>query len=261
MRNKAVQHQPGKERTQNAFHPHQLHQASAQEHHSQHKDKLHHRILIRTEKPPADTRHQKYNQSEQQDHLGNQQRPKQPAYLLTFIHTANNSQHHQGQHHSHRRPPNSDTDRPLPGQPITADNGISYQSVAGIHTGQQHRGKKPITQHPHTAPYTQPHRNKESEHTKNQPLCPVLLEIIHIHLKACQKHDVIESHFSEQLKTTVAFQNIEAILSHYNPGKYHTNDVRDTQTPQNHGSEQDDDKYQEEYPSRIGDWKMYVKVE
>ena len=75
---------------------------------------------------------------------------------------------------------------------------LLYTSGMGsIHTCQQHRREKTISQHTHTTPYSQRHRNQKGEPAEHETFRPVLLKVLHIHLKTGKEHDVCLLYTSE----------------------------------------------------------------
>ena len=123
--------------------------------------------------------------------------------------------------------------------------------MAGVHTGQQNRSQQSVPQQMKVGPDTDSQRKDESKQSQHRRLDPDALEVFHIHLQTGQKHDIIESYFSEKLKAAVAHQNIETMLSDCHSGQNHSDDMRNTQTFQNDGGKQNDNQYQEENPRRI----------
>ena len=105
MRNETIQYQPCKESPQNALHANKLHQAATQKHHCKYKNKLHHAIIVLTEKPTADTRKKEYDQKTQECNLCHQQNPEH-AVDSPFIHTSNDSQNNQSQCNGYGCPSN-----------------------------------------------------------------------------------------------------------------------------------------------------------
>ena len=112
--------------------------------------------------------------------------------------------------------------------------------MGSIHTCQQHRREKTISQHTHTTPYSQRHRNQKGEPAEHETFRPVLLKVLHIHLKTGKEHDVIESYFAEQFKTTVAVEHMKAVFANQHTRQNHAYNMRYMETPQNHRSKKND---------------------
>ena len=112
----------------------------------------------------------------------------------------------------------------------------------------------------HPYPHPDRKRNAERKHPEHQRLRDVLLQVLQVHFKTCQKHDIIDTHLAEELETAVALQNIETILANHHTGQNHADDVRDAQSAQDNGSKQDDHQHQEENPSGVRNRKMYANI-
>ena len=112
--------------------------------------------------------------------------------------------------------------------------------MGSIHTCQQHRREKTISQHTHTTPYSQRYRNQKSEPAEHETFRPVLLKVLHIHLKTGKEHDVIESYFTKQFKTTVAVEHMKAVFANQHTRQNHAYNMRYMETPQNHRSKKND---------------------
>ncbi len=250
VRHEAVQHQSGEECAEDTFHPHKLHQSAAEKHHREHEDKLHHAVFVFPEEPATDAGEEENDEESQKDYFQQQEHPVQ-AVDVSFVHASDDGEYQKRQGYRDGGSADGDAHTPQARQAVAAYDGVGDQRVRGIHTGEEHGGGQPVVQQAHAAPYAENHRDEEGEETENERFDPVLLEVFHIHLQAGKEHDVVEPHFSEQLETAVALQDIKSVLPYDNSGKNHTDDMRDVQTPQHHRGKQDDGEHQEEHPCGV----------
>ena len=80
--------------------------------------------------------------------------------------------------------------------------------------------------HPYCHTYRK--RNNKSQCPEDKRPTDVLLQVIQIHFQTCQEHYIIDTDFTEEFKTTVAFQYIKPIFAYCNPCQNHTDDMRNT---------------------------------
>ena len=259
MRNQAVQHQPGQEGSQDSLHTNQLHQSGSQEDHGHHKDILHHLVTVTTEEPASDAREGQHNHHAQYHDFQHQPHPEH-IRSITLVHTRNNGQNQQGQRIRHRRTSYRNADSPLPVDTVTNHNRIGYQSVRGIHTGQQHRSNQSVPQQVQVGPHTNTQREDKGQQAQYRSFHTDTLEIFHVHFQSGQEHDIIQPHLTEKLKAAVARQNIESMFPDNDTGQNHSDDVRNTQTFQDNRSKQDNYQHQKKDPRRISDGKIYIEM-
>ena len=162
MGNKPVEQQSHKECTQDTLHADQFHQSGTQEHHGQHKDELHHPIIITTEKPTTDTRKHPGHEQPQHHKLDNEPQPEQ-ATRLALEQTTDNSQHQQRKRIGNCRTAHRNAHASLARHAVTYHNGISNQRMRSIHTGKQYRSKKTVFQQHHIGHHTDTYRNDECQ--------------------------------------------------------------------------------------------------
>ena len=112
--------------------------------------------------------------------------------------------------------------------------------MRSIHTCQQYRREKTISQHTHTTPYSQHHRNQKGKPAEHETFRPVLLKVLHIHLKTGKEHDIIEPYFAEQFETTVSVEYMKAVFANQDTRQNHAYNMRYMETPQNHRSKKND---------------------
>jgi len=250
MRYETVQHQSCQERSQDAFHTHELHQARSQKDHGKHENKLHHIIVVAAEKPTSDTRERIHNQSSKKDNLNHQPQPEQTAGL-PLEQTAHHSQYQQCKRIRHRRTSHSNAYTAMAGHAVTNHNRVRHQRVRSIHTCQQYGRHEAVLQQHHIGDQADAYRNDKSQQSQHYSLSAVLLEVAHIHFQTCQKHDIIKPDLAEQLKTAVAHQDIKTMFSNHQTGQNHADNVRYTQFIQQYGRKQYNKEYKEEYPCRV----------
>ena len=127
--------------------------------------------------------------------------------------------------------------------------------MGSVHTCQQYGSEKTIAQQTHTAPYTQPHRNQKGEPAEHKAFRPVLLKILHIHLKTGEKHDIIKPDFTEQFETAITVEHMKAMLSNQYPRQNHAYNMRYMKPSENHRSKKNNNQHQKKHPSRIRNWQ------
>ena len=239
MRNQAVQDQSGKESSQNSFHSYKLHQSASEENHRQHEHELHHAVVILPEKPATDAGEKEDDKETKEGYFRNEEHPEQ-TIDGAFKHSTNNGKDDKGKSDRNGRTTDSNIDTTQTGQSVTADNRISNQSVRSIHTGEQHCGKETVSQHAHTAPYTQRHRNQESKQAEDNALHPVFLEVLHVHFESGKEHDIVKPHFTKQFEAAVTVEHMESVFADQHTGQNHTDNMRYMKAPQNHRSKEND---------------------
>ena len=106
---------------------------------------------------------------------------------------------------------------------------IGYQRIGSHDTAEQHRGKGRIAQ---KAAPGNIHKSKgqgKGKESEQRDRDEILLQSLKVHLYACEKHDIQQSHPAEELKTGIALKNVEAILTQRHTSQHHAYDMGDTQ--------------------------------
>ena len=82
------------------------------------------------------------------------------------------------------------------------------------------------------------------------------LHALQVHLQCGEKHDVIETHASEQFKTVVTHEYVEPVFAHEHAGKHHSDDVGNAQLAHDDGGQKDNQQHHEENQCGVGDGKI-----
>ena len=61
--------------------------------------------------------------------------------------------------------------------------------------------------------------DKKGEQAQLKPSFPIMLDTAYVQFQSRQEHDVVDAYLTEQLKGTVAFQNVKAVFPHQHTGK------------------------------------------
>ena len=254
--NESVEHQPGEEGAEDAFHPYYLHQSGTQKHHCQHKDELQHSIAILTEKPPPNPREKEHHAAGEHSHLHHQkQNVESAAGGFALIQTAEDGEQKQRQAVGNCRGTHTHTHTALARHSVAAHYRIAHQRVGGIHARYQQCRHRSVVQEPRIDGIACHHRHQEAEHAKHHRLVANVLEVAHIHLQAGKKHDVKETYIAKQPKAVVASNHIHPILADNHPGEYHSNNMRDAKFAENYWCKKNDTEHEKENPRRVGDGK------
>lgn len=96
-------------------------------------------------------------------------------------------------------------------------------------------------------------RHKECEQSELQTLGRIPGYTTHVQFQSGQEHDVVDTNLSEQLKRTVAFEQVQSILSYQHTSQNEAYDVWNMQLAEQKRGTEDDDQNEEEYPGRVGD--------
>ena len=148
----------------------------------------------------------------------------------------------------------------MPRHAIAPHNGVCHEGVRGEDTGQEHRRAYPEAQQRHAYPHPQGERYAERQHPEHQGPRDVLLQVLQVHFKTGQEHDVIDAHLAEKLETAVPLEDVEPVLADDDTGQNHADDVRNAQAPQDDGSKENDHQHQEEYPGGVGNGQMDADI-
>ena len=85
-----------------------------------------------------------------------------------------------------------------------------------------------------------------------------MLQVGKIHLKPCQKHDVINTDLTEEVAALVSLNNIESVFTDKHSCHNHTNKMRNAELRENQRRQQYDSQHDGKHGCGIGDWKLYV---
>ena len=88
----------------------------------------------------------------------------------------------------------------------------------------------------------------------------VFLHALHVHLQGGEKHDVVESHLTKELKGRVTFQDIESILAHQDTCQHHSDDVRNAQLAHDDRGKEDNEHHHEEDQRRVGNREVLDNI-
>ncbi len=133
-----------------------------------------------------------------------------------------------------------------------AHNGIGYQGVRTEDTGQEHRGGRGVAEHRRSHEIGCGKRHDEREKSEEQKLAPALLYVLNVHLQSGEKHDVEQTHASEQFKGAVALKDIQSVLAHNYACEHHSDDVGYAQARHDDRCKQYDAQHHKEYQCRVG---------
>ena len=258
-RNEAVEHDAHQEGPENALDTHKLHEARTQKDEGQHENKLGHGVVVAAEKPAAQARKRIDDDQAQGHHLEQEPEPVEPRDVL-LEHAAHHGQHEQHERVGHDGAAHGDAHAAPPRQAVAQHDGIGHERVRGVHGCHQHRGRHAATQHPIVGSKAQKHRQSERQQAHREGPAAYLLDVLHVHLKAGQKHDVVEPHLAEELKTGVAREQVRGVGPYQHAGPDHAHHRRYAQALQEHRSEQDDAEHDEENPRGIRDGKILRKL-
>ena len=89
---------------------------------------------------------------------------------------------------------------------IPPHNRICHQGMRSQDTGEQQRSAQAEVQKGHPYPHTSGKRNTERQYPEHECLGKILLQILQVHFKTGQEHDVINTHLPEELETAVTLQ-------------------------------------------------------
>ena len=87
------------------------------------------------------------------------------------------------------------------------------------------------------------------------------LHALHVHFQRGKKHDIVESHASEEFKTVVTHKDVESVLSHNHAGKHHPDDVRNAELAHDDGGKKNDQQHHEKNQGGVGDGKIGAQVQ
>ena len=138
--------------------------------------------------------------------------------------------------------------------------------MGGVHAGDQHgshdqiasegevpyrleircRMGKKILQEEETADRTENHRHIEGGQSEKDILLGIFLKIGEVHLQARQKHDIEQTHRTEQIKADVSLQDSRTILAQNHTRKNQAYDMRNLQSIQRQRSNKNDEQHQRE---------------
>ena len=93
----------------------------------------------------------------------------------------------------------------------------------------------------------------EGEQAEYKPFRQIFLQVIHVYLDACEKHQIEQSDLSEHLETHILVEQSESVRTHSHAGKYQTDDVGYLQPVEQKRSHKYDGHYRQKYRHRVGD--------
>ena len=134
---------------------------------------------------------------------------------------------------------------------VSADDRIGYQRVRRHNTSQQERCRRRIVEQRDRHNVGKDKRHETCEQSEKQEPPRVFLHALHVHFKSGKEHDVVETNTPEEFERVVAYQNIESILTDGDTGKYHTDDMRNTQFTHHDRSKQNDHQHHKKDKSRV----------
>ena len=148
----------------------------------------------------------------------------------------------------------------MPRHAVAAHDRVAHQRVARIHACHQHSRHSRIFQQHTVYGISHCHRHDETQQTEHNRLVPVLLEVVHVHLHAREKHDVQESDVAEKLETAVADNDVEPVFADDHTRENHADYVRDAQLAEYYRRKKDYAQHDEENPCRVLNWEISCYV-
>ena len=131
-------------------------------------------------------------------------------------------------------------------QAVAPNDGIGDEGVRRHDTSQQERGGWGVREDGRCHRIGEDEGHKACQQSKHDKRACILLDALHVHLKTCEEHDVVEAYPSEQLKRVVTLQDVEAILSDHHACQHHPDDMRNTQFAHHDRCEEDDQQHHKE---------------
>lgn len=130
---------------------------------------------------------------------------------------------------------------------VSCHDGVGDEGVGGHDAAEQQRCHRTVVQYLYGHDVHQYERHKKGHKSEYPHLANVLPQVLYVRLQACEEHNIQQSHLAEKLEAGIALQDVKPIVTDKNAGKYHTDDVRDTQLAHHYRCEKDNDEYGEEY--------------
>ena len=178
--------------------------------------------------------------------------------LSALIETADHGKQEQRERHGHNGASYRHVYGTMLGDTHTHDRRVSDKGMRCIHRGHQHRCRQNVPQQPMVHRHSCCHRYEKREQTIDQCLCLLLPDILDVHFKRSEEHDIEQTNLAENLKRTVTLQQMQPMGTHNYSRRYHTDNGGYTQTFKEHWGEEYHAQHYKENPRRVsyGQYKM-----
>lgn len=132
-------------------------------------------------------------------------------------------------------------------QSVARHDGIGDEGVGGHDAAEQQRCHRTVVQYLNGYDIHEDERHKKGHKSENAHPAHVLPQVLYVCLKACEEHDIEQSHLAEQFEARVALQDVQPVWADNNTREHHSDDVRNTQLAHHYRSEEYNDEYGEEH--------------
>ena len=163
------------------------------------------------------------------------------------------SQHHQGEEQCYHGRPHTERHSRVSLKSVTANDGVSDKRIRGHQRGQEQRSSRGVVQKGCSQQINKAKRHDKRGQTEHHKAVLVAFKTAAVHLKSCQKHDVIQAHAPEEFERVVSFQNVKPVFAHCNARQHHANDMGDAQFAHHDRGKKDDKHHDEEDQRGVGD--------
>ncbi len=225
---------------------------SRQKDHDKYIDKLGDSVAITLEEPARQARIDENGHQAENSDITRHPEKRQRAERAFVGHFADYCQNDQRADHSENSSGHGNDNSVISRQPETRDYRICQKSVGRKHRRQQKRRFDSEAQKTESHAKTDNERNDKSIGAEKQAAAKIAPQMIHIYLKAGQKHQVKYSYLTENLEAHVAPYDVESVGPDSDTGQNQADDVWQLNALKQQRNNQNDCQHNQKDSYRIG---------